>query len=197
MNQKIQSMEHYAKKYHVPIMKHDGIEWLLEMVRQRHPKMILELGTAIGYSAIRMASLYPDILIDTLEIDVKRANIARQNIEDQHLSNRIIVHCGDIFDFIAFKEYDFIFIDAAKSQYLRYMEHFRGNLSEKGVFVFDNLNFHGLVDDPEQVNSRSTRQMLGKIKQFRQLILTDPQFESEYYAEIGDGVALVRYARKV
>ncbi len=82
-----------------------------------------------------------------------------------------------------------IFIDAAKSQYRRYLEHFMKNSRIGTIFVFDNLNFHGIVDDEKLSHNRSTIQMVHKIKKFREHIIRDPRFDTTFY-DIGDGIAV-------
>ena len=88
--------------------------------------------------------------------------------------------------------YDFYFIDAAKSQYHRYLEHFLPTSYVGSVFLFDNLNFHGIVDDPSLSHNRSTLQMTRKIKRFRENLLKDERFETTFYPDIGDGIAIAK-----
>ncbi|MEG0077891.1 O-methyltransferase [Anaerorhabdus sp.] len=189
---KIDEIKNYAQENHVPIMLDGGIEFLCEYIKKENTKRILECGTAIGYSSIKMAKCNDDILIDTCEINPKLVELARQNIETEGLTNRITVHQIDAVLFETTEKYDLIFVDAAKAQYKKYMEHFLGNVSQDGVFVFDNLCFHGIVDNPELTKSRNTKQLVKKIKVFRDFICTDPKFETLYYPEVGDGVAIVK-----
>ena len=188
---KIIELEQTAKEHHVPIMMKDGIEFLTDLVKTRKPKMILELGTAIGYSAILMARCSDEIEIDTIELDAERGNQAILNIQEEKLDHRVHVHLMNIDDFKTDKKYDLIFVDAAKAQYRRYMEMFMDNLAEDGIFVFDNLCFHGLVDDPTLIKSRQTRQLCRKIREFREWLLQEETLHCEFYANIGDGVAVV------
>ena len=193
----IEDIEDYAHEHHVPIMLKSGIEFLLEMVANQGYTRILELGTAIGYSSIRMAKISPLIEIDTIENDPERAKLAIQNIKDEQLSDRIHVHVMDIFDFQTDKQYDLVFVDAAKAQYYRYMKKFMPNLAEGGVFVFDNLNFHGMVDDLSMTGNRNTIMMMNKIKRFREQIQTEPGLVTQFYPEVGDGVAVVGILPKI
>lgn len=192
----IENIENYAHENNVPIMLKDGLEYLLETIQIKEVKNILEIGTAIGYSAICMAQLDKDIQIDTLEIDLERYTEALLNIDNNQLDQQIHCFLCDAMKFESDKKYDLIFIDAAKSQYQRYMKHFVDNLSENGFFFFDNLNFHGLVDDPTLTDNRSTRQMCAKIKKIREWLLTDPALDTEFHPEIGDGVAVVSLKNK-
>ncbi len=184
-------LENYAHEHHVPIIMEEGLQFLLQQIAEKHVKTVLEIGTAIGYSAICMAKLDPAIRIDTLEIDPERYAKAQCNIEKQGLSAQISVYLTDALEFFPTKQYDLIFVDAAKSQYRRYMEHFIKNLAPNGFYFFDNLNFHGFVDDPSLTQNRSTRQMCAKIKRFREWIQNDPGLNTCFYPQIGDGIAVV------
>ncbi len=180
-----------ARKNDVPIMLDDGLQYLLDFIRgHENIRDILEIGTAVGYSAINMASIRWDITIDTLEVDEQMYRQAVANIANENLSERITVHFGDASNFETKKKYDLIFVDAAKSQYRRYLEHFYKNSEIGTYFVFDNLNFHGIVDDESLSHNRSTIQMMHKIKKFRDHILKDERFHTEFHGEIGDGIAV-------
>ena len=192
----INDLEIYAQENHVPIMMKTGIEFILELIRNQAYTRILELGTAIGYSAIRMAKLSTLIQIDTLENDPERTQLAIANIAAERLDTQIHVFAMDIAKFQTDRLYDLIFVDAAKAQYPRYMEQFRGNLAKGGVFVFDNLNFHGMVEDPSLTENKGTRQMIKKLRRFRETLMHDPDCLTQFYPEVGDGVAVVGLLRK-
>ena len=193
---KLEQLEIMAKENNVPIMMKDGIEFLTDLVKERKPRTILELGTAIGYSAIQMARCDDSIEIDTIELDEVRGKQAIQNISDEKLDHRVHVHLMNIDDFKTDKKYDLIFIDAAKAQYRRYMEMFKDNLADNGVFVFDNLCFHGLVDNPALIQSRQTRQLCRKIRDFREWLLNADDYNCDFRKNIGDGVAVVSVKTK-
>lgn len=179
-----------AREEHVPIMKDDGMEFLLNLIQKNENiRDILEVGTAVGYSSIQMAKIRWDNEIDTLEINPIMYEQALKNIEIENLQDRIHVHLMDGAEFETNKIYDLIFIDAAKSQYRRYLEHFMKNSRIGTIFVFDNLNFHGIVDDENLSHNRSTIQMVHKIKKFREHIIHDPRFETTFF-NIGDGIAV-------
>ena len=187
----IKNIHDSARENNIPIMLDDGMSFLLEYIRT-HERIrdILECGTAVGYSAIRMASVRWDITVDTLEIDPVMYTEAIRNIDEQHLSGRIHCHLCDAAQYQTDRIYDLIFIDAAKSQYRRYLEHFLRNTVPGSVFLFDNLNFHGIVDDPALSENRSTLQMTRKILKFRDHILADTRFHTEFYNDRGDGIAV-------
>lgn len=180
-----------ARKNDVPIMLDDGMSFLLSYIREHENiRDILEIGTAVGYSAINMASIRWDIEIDTLEVNAEMVSQAEKNIEAEKLSERIHVHLGDAALYETKKIYDLIFVDAAKSQYRRYLEHFLKNSRVGTVFIFDNLNFHGIVDNEALSKNRSTIQMMHKIHKFRDHLLKDDRFQTEFHKDTGDGIAV-------
>lgn len=180
-----------ARKEDVPIMLDDGMDFLLEYIRKHEGiRDILEIGTAVGYSSIRMAMIRWDMKIDTLEVSPEMAEQAIRNIREEGLSDRIAVHLMDGACFETDRIYDLIFVDAAKSQYRRYLEHFLKNTEKGSVFIFDNLNFHGLVDNETLTHNRGTLQMMHKIRKFREHLLKDERFDTTFYGDVGDGIAV-------
>lgn len=193
MSDELNSLINQARENKIPVMKDGGITFLKELlVEHKEIQKILEVGTAVGCSSMEMASVREDIMIDTLEVDPNRARQAVQNIIDRGYSDRIFVHAGDAAEYITMASYDLIFIDAAKSQYGRYTEHFMDNSHIGTLFVYDNLSFHGIVDDPALSHNRSTLQMTRKIKEFREHLLSDNRFDTVFYEDTGDGIAVAR-----
>ena len=190
MDKKLHDIHDKARKEHVPIMMDEGMAFLVSYI-QKHENIrdILEIGTAVGYSAINMAKVRWDNTIDTLEVNAQMYEQAKVNIQVEGLQDRIHPYLIDAAKFETNKIYDLIFIDAAKSQYRRYLEHFYKNSRPGTVFLFDNLNFHGIVDNEKLSTNRSTIQMVHKIKKFREHILQDDRFDTQFY-NIGDGIAV-------
>ena len=184
-------MEAFAKENHVPILIKDGLEFILRYIQENPIENILEIGTAIGYSAINMAKIRKTIQIDTLEINEDWYKQACMNVQNSGLENQIHLYLGDALCHNTAKKYDLIFVDAAKGQYRKYMEHFKENLTSEGIYIFDNLNFHGMVDKPSLTRSRRTRSLVLKIERFRNWILHESAFETQFYSEVGDGIAVV------
>ena len=183
-------IEKYAKDNNVPIMLPDGIEFLLNYIKENNVKSILEIGTAIGYSAIRMALISSDIKVTTIERDIDRYNKAIKNISDFSLENQINVIYADAFDVDLSEKFDLIFIDAAKSQYIKFFEKFKHNLNETGTIISDNLEFHGLVENKENVNlSRNVRGLVRKINEYVTFLKDNGEFKTDFYS-IGDGISV-------
>jgi len=187
---RISDLEEYAKVFYVPIMLKDGIEFLLEYIKNNNIKNILEIGTAIGYSSIRMAQVNNDIKVTTIERDSKMYNEALKNIKSFNLDNRINVIYKDALDVELNDKYDLIFIDAAKSQYIKFFEKFKHNLNDNGVIVTDNLSFHGLVKDSTNC-SRNTKQLVKKIQNYIDFLKNNKEYDTEFIS-IGDGISITR-----
>ncbi len=191
MKESLKTIHDTARENHIPIMKDDGMDFLIEyLTSHENIRDILEIGTAVGYSAIRMASVRWDMTVDTVEVDPAMYAQAVKNVEAESLSGRIHCYLCDGAQFETDRIYDLIFIDAAKSQYRRYLEHFMKNSRPGTVFLFDNLAFHGIVDDNSLSHNRSTVQMVHKIRKFRDHLLQDERFDTVYYEDSGDGIAV-------
>lgn len=191
MDKIIKKMEEYAVKNNIPIMQKDGIDFLCDYIKKNNVKNILEIGTAIGYSSIRMALVSDDINVVTIERDEERYNEAVKNIKEANLENRIKVHLCDALNFKTDDKFDLIFIDAAKAQYIKFFTGFSTNLTNSGTIVSDNLLFHGFVEDIDQVRSKNLRQLVKKIIKYRKFLEENTEFKTEFY-EIGDGIAITR-----
>lgn len=187
----IGEIKEFAKENDVPIVQDGGLEFILNYIREHcYVKRILEIGTAIGYSAIEFASVRNDIFIDTIEIDIERYQQAVKNIHDENLMDRITVYLGNALDFdFKDRQFDLIFIDAAKSQYINYFEHFKNNLSEKGVFISDNLFFHGFVNDLTLTHNYSTVKLIKKLRRYIEFLKYNQEFNTEFFS-CGDGLSL-------
>lgn len=185
----ILNIKEYAKEHNVPIMQDEGIEFICNYIKENKVKRVLEIGSAIGYSAICMASVDDDISVTTIERDVDRYNEAVINIKNCNLDSRITIYNADALDIEITGEYDLIFIDAAKSQYIKFFEKYKHNLSSNGVIISDNLSFHGIVDNPKLTNNRNTRQLVGKIKRYVEFLKNNEEFDTVFYP-LGDGVSV-------
>lgn len=185
----MKDLEIYASTYNIPIMQKDGLDFMLSYIKEHHITSILEIGAAIGYSAIQMALLDPNIHIVTVERDEQRYKEAVKNIKSFSLENQITIYHMDAFDLELDEMFDFIFIDAAKAQYIKFFEKFKKNLKPKGSILSDNLNFHGLVHQKERIESRNLRQLVRKIKAYNTFLEENKEFQTTFY-DVGDGLAV-------
>lgn len=185
---RIEDIEEYARLNHIPIMLKDGIDYLVNYIKNNNIKSILEIGTAIGYSSIKMALVNDNITITTIERDNSMISKAKENIESFNLGKRINVIYGDALDIELNKKFDLIFIDAAKSQYIKFFEKFKHNLNKNGVIVTDNLEFHGLVKDSTNC-SRNTKQLVKKIQLYIDFLKNNSEFNTTFIS-VGDGISI-------
>ncbi|AZB44913.1 O-methyltransferase [Bacillus sp. FJAT-42376] len=190
----IQEMESYAREHGVPIMEAAGMEVLLQFLRIHSPHRILEIGTAIGYSAIRMATAVPKASIISIERDQERYNQALVRIEQMGLSSRIHVHYGDALDLSdpiqSEGPFDALFIDAAKGQYQRFFELYAPMLSHKGIIITDNILFKGLVaEEQDQIENKRKRSLVKKIAGYNGWLMSHPDYDT-CIIPVGDGIAV-------
>ena len=186
---KIKELEVSARSRGIPIMMSDGIDYLCDYINKNNIKNILEIGSAIGYSAIRMALVDNDIKITTIERDNERYNEAVRNIDEFSLGGQIEIILGDAMDIEVNGLYDLIFIDASKGHNIDFFNKYKKNLKEHGVIITDNLSYHGLVENEELAITRGQRGIVRKIKNFIEFLDKQEDFYTEYIS-LGDKIAV-------
>ena len=185
----IREMKQYAEVNNVPIMMDEGIDFLTTFILKNHVKNVLEIGTAIGYSAIMMALVDPNLKITTIERDEIRYLEALKNVKAFGLENRITLIYNDAFNVKLDEKFDLIFIDAAKAQNIKFFEMFERNLEYRGVIITDNLKFHGLVDKKEEeIKSKNLRALVRKIKDYVDYLKANEKYNMEFF-EVGDAIS--------
>ena len=185
----MKELEEYAKINNIPIMQKDGILYLINYIKENNIKNILEIGSAIGYSSIMMASINSDIRITTIERDKDRYDLAVFNIKKYNLDKQINIIYGDAVDTDITGMYDLIFIDAAKGKNIFFFEKYKNNLVKGGTIITDNLSFHGLVEDSDLVKTKNQRGIVNKIKNFISFRDNNEEFATEYIP-VGDKIAI-------
>lgn len=187
----LKEMEEYAKVKHVPVIKLETARLLTVMGRLVKPVRVLEVGTAIGYSAILLSGiLAPGGRIDTIERQEEMLDKARENIKKVGLEHTISVIAGDAADVLKCldKQYDMIFLDAAKGQYPEFLPDCLRMLREGGLLVSDNVLFKGMVANDELVVRRK-KTIVNRMRTYLELLCTDPALDTSILP-VGDGVAL-------
>lgn len=186
----------FANREAIPIMQDESCDFICNYIKQNDIKTVLEIGTAIGYSSIRFASVKNDIHITTIEIDIDRFLKAKENIKTCGLENNITVIHDDALTYLCEQQFDLIFIDAAKAQYINFFEKYKNNLSENGVIISDNLSFHGMVDDLSLTHNYSTKKLVRKIQKYVEFLKTNQEFETVFF-EIGDRISLSKKNKNI
>ena len=137
-----------ALEDHIPIIMDDTLKVIEEYMKELEPKQILEIGTAVGYSAICFSEfLGPEGIIDTIERDEERVKQAKQNIKNLNLEEKIKIYEGDAVEILPNlnKKYDMIFIDAAKGKYPFFLKESLRMLNKNGIIFADNILYKGYV----------------------------------------------------
>ena len=176
----MEELELYAKENNIPIMQKDGILYLCDYIKENNIKNILEIGSAIGYSSIMMASVNSDIKVTTIERDKDRYEMAISNIKKYNLEDRINIIYGDACDVEVEGNYDLIFIDAAKGKNTYFFEKFKNNLNKDGVIITDNLSFHGLVEDNSLIRTKNQKGIVNKIESYIEFLDNNEEFNTTY-----------------
>ena len=190
MKETIFQMERYAEANNIPIIELDSIKFIMKYIKLNNVKSVLEIGTAIGYSAILMANATSDVEITTIEKDEKRYREAVKNINSCGLDKRIDVVFNDALEVnLAGHSYDLIFIDAAKGGYIKYFEKFCNYLNPGGVIITDNLKFHGLVKNKNSIKSKNLKGIVDKIEKYIEFLNNNKDYVTKYY-DIGDGLSV-------
>ena len=190
MKETILAMERYAEANNVPIIELDSIKFIMKYIKMNNVKSVLEIGTAIGYSAILMANATSEVEITTIERDEKRYREAVKNVNACGLDKRIDIVYNDALEVnLAGHSYDLIFIDAAKGGYIKYFEKFCNYLNPGGVIITDNLKFHGLVSNKNLVKSKNLKGIVDKIEKYVEFLNQNEDFITKYY-DIGDGLSV-------
>lgn len=191
MDLNLKILKDYAAEHAVPILRSECEQILISLVRQNRPGRLLEIGTAIGYSTLLLASAMPQgATMYTIEIDHARAAIATRHIEAAGLQNRITQVIGDAMTVIPQLDgkFDFVFLDGPKGQYLAHLELLLCKLAPGAVIVADNVLFRGMVNSSDDT-PRRYRTIVKRLKQYLDFVSTDKQFSTTLLPE-GDGVAI-------
>ena len=193
----VKTIHDSARAVNIPIIQDDGLDFLLFIVKVLKPNRILELGTAVGFSAIMMAKS-TNATIDTIERNQEMYEMAISNIKNLSLEDRINVHFCDALE-IDLKElksnYDLIFIDAGKAQNIKFFTKFSPLLSDNGIILTDNILFHGYVEEYEKngkVNgSKDLNALVRKIHEYNKWLRELDDYDTTFL-NIGDGIAVTR-----
>lgn len=190
----------YARKNDVPIMQDETQQFICDYIRQHKCTKILEIGSAIGYSAIQFAQAAlsvetsenqqnSNVNVTTIEIDLDRYLKAVQNIKSFDLEKQITIINDNALDTVLDTKFQLIFIDAAKAQYIKFFEKYKNNLAEDGVIISDNLHFHGMVDDLSLTHNYSTIKLVKKIRKYINFLKENKEFNTEFF-DLGDGISV-------
>lgn len=189
-NELILEMERFAVENQIPILDRHSAAFLELQIKMSKPKKVLEIGTAIAYSSIRIArNLSNKAVLHTIEKSEDNIKLAEANIEKSGLAGKIVLHKGDALEIMPnlTGKYDFIFLDADKEDYKRLFDYSLMLLKKKGILFVDNLLWHGYAA-AERVPKKfknSTRM----IREFNSVFMSQQNLKATILT-IGDGIGL-------
>ena len=188
--EKFNEIKEHAIERHIPIIMDDTLNVIEERLRARRTNRILEIGTAVGYSAICFSEfLEPNGIIDTIERDEERIKEAKENIKIIDNNKKINIYEGDAVEILPTinEKYDMIFIDAAKGKYPFFLEQALRLLKKDGIIFADNILYKGYV--MSDYNKHKQRTAVTHLREYIKLTTEDPQLNTEIL-EVGDGLAI-------
>lgn len=187
------TLKKYANEFKTPIIMEESLLYIKEIIKEKKVKKILEIGTAIAYSALHFVSVDENIKLDTIERNNDIFEIAKTNVLEYDKKHQINLHFGDALEYpldALSKDYDLLFIDAAKAQSQKFFERYLPLLKEDAIIITDNMNFHD-VDINDPTISKNLRNMLKKIERYHDWLVSHPSFET-VFVNLGDGLAITK-----
>ena len=189
---KLNRIKQKALEEHIPIIMDDTLEVIANYLIKMKPERILEIGTAVGYSAICFSKyLSEDGMIDTIERDDERNKEAKVNIKNKELENKIHINEGDAVEILPTlnEKYDAVFIDAAKGKYPFFLKEALRMIKPNGIIFADNILYKGYV--MSDYNKHKQRTAVRNLREYIKEVSENPNLETEIL-EVGDGLAVSR-----
>lgn len=189
----LEKIKEKALEEHIPIIMDDTLEVISKILNQNRPKTILEIGTAVGYSAMCFSEyLAEDGIIDTIERDHERVEEAKENIKKVGVETKINIYEGDAVEILPTldKKYDVVFIDAAKGKYPFFLTEAKRMLNKNGIIFADNILYKGYV--MSDYNKHKQRTAVRNLREYIKEVTEDEKCKTEIL-EVGDGLAISRF----
>ena len=182
-----------ALEEHIPIIMDDTLEVIDKILKEKKPKAILEIGTAVGYSAMCFSEYLADGgIIDTIEREHERVEEAKENLKKVGVEEKINILEGDAVEILPTldKKYDVVFIDAAKGKYPFFLAEAKRMLNENGIIFADNILYKGYV--MSDYNKHKQRTAVRNLREYIKEVTEDEKCKTEIL-EVGDGLAISRF----
>lgn len=188
--QELNNVKQKALEEHIPIIMDDTLEIIEKYLRDKKPERILEIGTAVGYSAMCFSEfLAEDGIIDTIERDEERVKQAIENVKKVGVENKVNIYEGDAVEILPNldKKYDAIFIDAAKGKYPFFLKQALRMIKPNGIIFADNILYKGYV--MSDYNKHKQRTAVRNLREYIKEASENPNLETEIL-DVGDGLAI-------
>ena len=190
--EELQKIKQKALEEHVPIIMDDTLEVVDKILKDLKPTKILEIGTAVGYSAMCFSEYLLDGgKIDTIERDEERIKQAKENIVKVGVEDKINIYEGDAVEILPTlnDKYDMVFIDAAKGKYPFFLKEALRMLNNNGIILADNVLYKGYV--MSDYNKHKQRTAVRNLREYIHDVTNNPNLETEIL-EVGDGLAITK-----
>ena len=188
----LEKIKQKALEEHIPIIMDETLDVIEKYLESNKPKRILEIGTAVGYSAICFTEfLDKEGKIDTIERDLERVKEAKENIKKVGLENKINIYEGDAVEILPNlnDKYDVVFIDAAKGKYPFFLKEALRLINKNGIIFADNILYKGYV--MSNYNKHKQRTAVRNLREYIKEVSENPSLETKIL-EVGDGLAISR-----
>lgn len=192
----LENIKQKALEEHIPIIMDETLEVIEKYLNKNKPNRILEIGTAVGYSAICFTQfLAENGVIDTIEREADRVEEAKKNIKLAEVENKINIYEGDAVEILPTlnNKYDVVFIDAAKGKYPFFLKEALRMINKDGIIFADNILYKGYV--MSDYNKHKQRTAVRNLREYIKEVSENPNLETEIL-EVGDGLAVSRIKEK-
>ena len=190
--QELEKIKKKALEDHIPIIMDDTLDVIEKELKENPPKKILEIGAAVGYSAMCFSEfLADDGKVDTIERDEERIKEAKENFKKVGVEDKIHLYEGDAVEILPTlnEKYDMVFIDAAKGKYPFFLKESLRMINSDGIIFADNILYKGYV--MSDYNKHKQRTAVRNLREYIKEVSENPNLETEIL-EVGDGLAISR-----
>lgn len=184
----LEELKEYARDNYVPIIRDENLEYLINLIKENDYKSVLEIGSAIGYSAINFALVKDDIKIVTIERNKGMYDLSVSNFKKANVTSKVQIIFDDAFNVNLDDKFDLIFIDGAKTKYEKFFNHFSKYLNEDGIIVSDNLE---LKDLKKTAKPKKSEKFINKMNEYKTFLTNNNDYET-IFLDIGDGFAITK-----
>ena len=191
--EELEKIKQKALQEHIPIIMDDTLEVIEKYLKENAPKKILEIGAAVGYSAMCFSEFLSDGgSIDTIEREEERIAEAKENFKKVGVQDIITLYEGDAVEILPTltEKYDMVFIDAAKGKYPFFLNQALRMLNKNGIIFADNILYKGYV--MSDYNKHKQRTAVRNLREYIKDVMENPELKTEIL-EVGDGLAISRY----